>query len=330
MKKNLYPPLQLCLAIVTTCLANQCAGDTVWLSNGDRISGKIIELSDSALKIKTTYADTLSLDLRAIQSFATDKSRQLQINLRDQNAQIQKNDQPGRVTIDGKSVAINELKFSQHIKPWKTAALLETSLDVDNDQNRKEHLHINSELRLESKHWRHELKGEVKRDKQKHHLTENTQEYEYILDYLFNSHWLLRSDIVYREEGTEITSDYIHTGLGPGYRLWGESENKLDIILSFDRFWFDIGPFELTLNALSTKLDYNQYWLNRKLQLFSDVQVSHIYHVNIDYIANTSSGLRYHLTDHIHFSFKYEYNKTKYALGDVKDSSYVLGAGMSL
>ncbi len=307
-----------------------CFGDTVWLTNGDRISGEITDISDSTLKIKTSYAATVSLDTSAIQSFSTDSAHKLQIGLKKQTTQIQKNDQQGYVTIDGKSIAIHDLRLSPSTKHWKTTGLLETALDVDNDHDRKEHLHINGELHLESEKWRHELKGEVKRDKEHQRITEDTQEYEYILDYLFSDHWLLRTDSIYREEGATITDQYIYSGLGPGYRLWGDDEDKLDIIVSYDHFWLSSGPLDLTLEAISTTLDYNQYWFDKKLQLFSDIQISHIYHIGVDYIANTSSGLRYYLTDHIHLSFKYDYNKTKYTFGKVKDSSYVLGAGMSL
>lgn len=321
---------RLHLAALATLCANPCFGDSVWLTNGDRISGEILEISDTKLKIKTAYADTLSLDIKAINSIATDRAQPLKIDTEKQTAQILKGEQQGQILVDGKTFAIHDLRLSPIEEKWTTRGLIETSLDVDNDRERKEHLHINGELHIESERWRHELKGEAKRDKEKHRLTEDTQEYEYILDYLYNAHWLVRADTIYREEGTQLISQYIYAGLGPGYRLWGEDENKLDIILSFDHFWISTGPIDLTLEAVSTKLDYDQFWFDRKLQLFADVQISHIYHVNLDYIANTGSGLRFYLTDHVHFSFKYDYNETKYSFGGVKDSSYVLGAGMSL
>lgn len=158
--------------------------DTVLLTNGDRISGDIIELTASAIKIKTTYAGTLSLDTLAVKSFDTDNPQHWQINLKPHQTRIHSSDKNGHVSIGDKIYAIDELSLSPSQARWKKSGLLEVSLDVDNDVNRKEKLHINSELNLESKHWRNELKAEVKRDKEKDRTTEDTSELNYTLDYL--------------------------------------------------------------------------------------------------------------------------------------------------
>jgi len=308
-----------------------CFGDTVWLANGDRISGEITEISGSTLKIKTGYAATpLSLDTSAIQSFATDSARQLQINLKHHTARIQESDRKGQVTIDGKHIAITDLKLVPDQRHWKKSALVETTLDVDNDHDRKENFHINGEFHLDSDTWRHELNAEVKRDKENYRLTEDTEEYSYSLDYLFNEHWLLRTDALYRSEGTTLQHYYTYAGTGPGYRLWGESRDKLDLIIAYRYFWMESESFSLGLNAVSANLDYQQFWFDDKLETFSDIEISHMNLYGLDYILNSNLGLRLYITHHLHISFKYDYNKTQYSFGSIKDSSYVLGAGINL
>ncbi len=310
-------------------LATHSVADTVWLTNGDRISGDIIELSNTSLKIKTPYADTLSLNTSAIQSFHTDAKQHWQINLKPHSTVVHQSDKQGHVNVDGKTVAIHDLELIPAQSRWKKSGLLETTLDVDNDNNRKEKLHINSELNLESKHWRHELKGEVKRDKENNKVSEDTEEYNYTLDYLFNEHWLLRTDSTYREEGGTLHNRYSYIGVGPGYRLWGESEDKLDLIIAYNHLWLRSGSLDIEMDGWGSKLDYQQFWFERKLETFADLQISHVYLDYLDYIINSNAGLRYYLTHHIHLSFKYDYNETKHAFGSIKDSSYVLGAGVN-
>lgn len=303
--------------------------DTLMLVNGDRISGEIIELNTTNIKIKTTYAGTLSLDINAIQSFHTDKVQHWQINLKSRHLLIHESDQRGYVNIDGHNIAIRELGLSQNKKHWKKSGLLDTALDVDNDDNRKEKFHVNTELNLESKYWRHAFKAESKRDKEHEKVTEDTIELNYTLDYLLDAHWLARTDSTYREEGVDIDSQYWYLGAGPGYRLWGEGKNKLDAIFSYNRFWLNSGPFDLELSAWGAALDYEQYWFSEKLETFADINIALPSGDLIDYIANTNSGLRYYFEHNIHISFKYDYNETRFILGTIRDSSYVLGAGVN-
>jgi hypothetical protein len=318
----------ICLTGIFTACAIVRA-DEVLLHNGDRISGDITEVSDSKLKINTAYAGTISLDSTAIQSFHTDVKQHWQINLKPHSTRIQQSDKQGYVKVDGKNIAIHDLKLTPPQAHWKKSGLLETTLDVDNDAQRKEKLHINTELSLESKHWRHKLKGEVNRDKENHKVSEDTEEYNYTLDHLFSEHWLLRTDSTYREEGGNTRNRYAYVGVGPGYRLWGESEDKLDLILAYNHLWLRSGSLDTEMDGWGSKLDYQQFWFERKLETFADLQISHVYLDYLDYIVNSSAGLRYYFTHYIHLSFKYNYDETKHSFGSIKDSSYVLGAGVN-
>lgn len=315
--------------IALSLITAPCHADTVWLINGDRISGDIIELSQTSLKIKTRYAATLSLDIRAVKSFQTDAVQHWDINLKPHSTLIVQSDRQGHVNIDGQTIAIHDLALLPSHAKWKKSGLLETTLDVDNDKNRKEKLHINGELNLESKHWRHSLEAETKRDKERDKLTEDTLELHYTLDYLISTHWLVRADMSYREEGVDITSHYWYLAAGPGYRLWGEGKDKLDAIFAYNHFWVGNRTLDLELSAWSFGLDYQQFWLDQKLETFTDARIAFPDIDIIDYISNTSSGLRYHLNHSIHISLKYDYNETRFSLGTLKDSSYVLGAGVN-
>lgn len=313
----------------TLSLSLSVQADSLLLTNGDRISGDILELNDTTVKIKTTYAGPLSLDTHLVQSFRTDQTQRWQINLKPQKIIIHSSDKPGHVEINGKTIAIQNLTLLPAQARWKKSGVLETSLDVDNDNNRKEKLHINAELNLESKRWRHMMKADAKRDKEQAQVSEDTLELNYQLDFLVDSHWLLRTDSTYREEGVDIISQYWYFGVGPGYRLWGEGADKLDLIVAYNRFWFNIGPSDLEMSAWALALDYQQFWFDDKLETFSDASMSFPTISAIDYIANSSSGMRYYLRHNIHLSFKYDYNETRFILGTIRDSSYVLGAGVN-
>lgn len=303
--------------------------DTVMLKNGDRISGDIIELDNNSLSIRTTYAGDLKLGVEHIASFETASPHQWSVNLEPQTTLIQQSEHAGNVVIDGNEIRINELALEKSKHRWKKSGLLETSLDVDTDKDRQRKFNLNAEINLESQHWRNRLKAEKKEEKNRSQLTEKAEEFNYTLDYLFNNHWLMRNDVTYRKEGTDVTSQYRYWGAGPGYRLWGEGQNKLDAIISYNRLDLRSEPLHWQLGAWALTLNYKQFWLDEKLEVFSDLKMAFPTISAIDYIANSSSGLRYYFQHNINASFKYDYNETRLSFLTIKDSGYVLGVGFN-
>jgi hypothetical protein len=310
-------------------LADSVLGDSVQLQNGDRITGTITEMTAHSLKIKTHYAGTISLTTSAIASLQTDQIRQWKINLQPTETVIHPHEHAGQIYANGHAYKLSELLLESNPGGWKKSGLLETSLNVDNDEAPKEKFHVNTELQLQSDHWRHDIKAEAKRDKEHNRVTEDTFESNYQLDYFMTPQWFARSASTYRQEGTNFESHYWYSGLGPGYRLWGESKNKLDAVLTYNRFWFALGPLDWTFDAYTLTLDYQQFWFDGRLETYTDIEIAYPDISVIDYIANTSSGLRYHFQHNIHISLKYDFNESKLYKGKSRDSSYVLGAGVS-
>ncbi|MCX2193555.1 hypothetical protein LD112_14500 [Pantoea agglomerans] len=62
------------LLVISCCAgwAQQATADTVWLNNGDRLTGTIRYLSDGKLAIETHYAGTVTLDWSAVSTLASE------------------------------------------------------------------------------------------------------------------------------------------------------------------------------------------------------------------------------------------------------------------
>ncbi len=303
--------------------------DQVRLTNGDQISGSITALAEGSLTIQTAYAGLLTINLNAVQSLETDQPQFWRIDSNTQSTKLQFSEKAGHVTTAGATYPLTKLALEKPSSTWKKSGRLEGAMDIDNDSERKEKQHFYTELDLESNDWRHELKAETKRDKSHNRVTEDTLETNYRVDYLFNSHWFVRSASSYRIEGVELETSYWNTGIGPGYRLWGQRKDKLDVIVTYNRFGLKAGPLNWHFSAYALNLDYQQFWFNEHLETFVDVEMA-IPNIDwVDYLANTSSGIRYYLSHNIHLSLKYDFNETHMDAGTTQDSSYTLGAGVS-
>ena len=172
-------------------------------------------------------------------------------------------------------------------------------------------------------------KSEIKHEKEERIRIEDNAELRYALDYLFNAKWLLRSESFYREDKLGDNNKYTYFALGPGYRLWGEGQDKLDIITTYNHFWLANRAFTIELNAWAAAVDYKQVWLNGKVETFSDLQIAFPDLKGLDRITNINVGLRYLLTERIHLSVKYEFDETKSLLGAEKETSTIVGAGVN-
>lgn len=306
--------------------------DTVWLTNGDRISGEIEQLDEATLRVKTAYAPAINIQRGAIQSFTTDTPKTWQHQSQQSEIRITQSDTSGYVVIDSLPVPISELSLSpvKPIKKWRKNGHLGTTLDVDTgtNQGRKE-FHLNAELNLESKNWRHNFKNETNYDKDEELTTEDTVELRYALDYFFDNHWLLRSENVYREDNLPPHNQYTLTGAGPGYRLWGEQRNRMDIIATYNHLWFSSDEINQEFSGWAITLDYMQFWFNDKVETFADAQLIYPDVGSVDPILDMDIGLRYLLTSKIFITLRYDYNETQSQQEKVIDSGYTLGAGVN-
>lgn len=54
-------------------LAGPALADTVWLDNGDRLSGEIVLMDGGKLALKTRYAGQVLIDWKDIDTISSDK-----------------------------------------------------------------------------------------------------------------------------------------------------------------------------------------------------------------------------------------------------------------
>jgi len=311
-------------------LSPVCLADTIFLVNDDHISGDIQELNDNLLIVKTTYAGMISIERNAIRSFSTESPHNWKIDQSTRPVKLVASTTAGHVLVNNQVVAISKLNLTNITAEarWQKSGNMDVALDVEDKDNHTKKLHLYGELNLESKKWRHRFKVEGKKEKENNRKTEDNSELNYTLDYFFNEHWLLRGEASYREDKLLNGHRYTYAGFGPGYRFWGDDRDKLDFITSYNHFWISSKITTIELDAWAAALNYNQHWFDGKLETYSDLQIAYPNISGIDYIENTTIGLRYLLTQHVYLSLKYDLNETKISTATLKDSSYTLGAGV--
>jgi len=305
--------------------------DTVQLTNGDRISGEIQQLDASSLKIKTTYSETIDINLDTVSSFATDEYHSWKIDQSQHEAKIEASQSPHYVLINNEQVAINTLALANIIAPptWRKSGHVDTSIEVEDKATHQKKLHFNGDINIESVHWRHTLKTEIKREQEEEKYTEDSAQLNYALDYLINDRWLVRSETDYRENNIDNRTQYTYTGLGPGYRFWGEGRDQLDFIASYNHFWLVSDTYHIELNAWAIDVNFQKLWFDEKLETFADLQIAFPDLKGLDRLTDFNIGLRYLLTKRVYLSLKYDLNESRSTLGSSKEAGTILGVGVN-
>lgn len=328
---NLISNPALYLAATLCSLSPLCLADTVFLLNGDKISGEIKEFNDQDLIIKTSYAPKIAIQRSAILSFEVSTPKPWSVGRSIQDISIQASEQHGMVLINHQQTPVDELRFSQHYadSAWNYNGSVESSLDVTKNKKNSQKLHVKGDITAETLQWRHNLKTEVRYETEDDVTKRNTFEGHYSLDYLINEHWLLRQEDFYQQDKLGIDSHSYYAALGPGYRFWGAGRDKLDFVVTYNHFWLGQQSFKLELNAWAASLNYKQYWFDGILESYADLQIAFPDIPAIDYISNSTVGLKYLLTQRIYLSFKYDFNDTQTVIGNTRDTSYTLGLGVN-
>lgn len=313
-------------------MATPCGADTIWLNNGDRITGDIEALTKNTLTVKTTDAATLHIKSDAIRTFETSKPKPVHYRELTQLLLITASSTPGFVVIDNHTIAISELAHHQSDKPeraWQKSGRIESALSIDKDTTEREKLHLGANVVVESKRWRHKLRSELRKEKENEYQKEDTVEMGYTLDHFFHRHWLVRGEGFYRENNLSGGIQYHYTGIGPGYRLLGESRNHLDFIATYNRVWLSADVIDTEFDAWTITLEHKHLWLKDKIETFANTQITYPSFEAIESITRASAGLNYFVSPRIYFALRYNHNKTEYNTGSFTDRSYNMGIGVN-
>lgn len=328
---NLISNPALYLVAMLSSVSPLCYADTVFQLNGDKISGEIKEFNDQNLIINTSYTPKITIQRNAILSLEVTDPRPWSISHSIQNISIQASNEHGMVFINNQLTPVSELRYSQQYanSDWNFNGSVETTLDVTKNKKNSQKLHLKGDITAETLQWRHNLKTEVRYETEDDVTKRNTFEGHYSLDYLINEHWLLRQEDFYQQDKLGIDSHSYYAALGPGYRFWGAGRDKLDFVVTYNHFWLEQHSFKLELNAWAASLNYKQYWFGGILESYADLQIAFPDMPTIDYISNSTVGLKYLLTQRIYLSFKYDFNDTQTVIGNTRDTSYTLGLGVN-
>ncbi|AHF69343.1 hypothetical protein PSCICO_53860 [Pseudomonas cichorii] len=328
----------LCLAITTA--STPLLADTVWLKNGDRLSGTIKLFDGGKLLIETPYGGSVPLDWKQVKTLESDQPLLVkQDQFTGEVAKSLKAADDGKVVlVNGETPKTVELaSIQQLIKPkpvitdmvWK--GNIDAALDFQQAENDTNDYNVAFKTSARHGQWRHNAKGDYNRETTDDAVGTDNWSAEYSLDRFLTDKLFWDARITYKRDKIEDLSRQRTVGTGPGYQFWDDELGafKVGALLNRTDFEFSNGDKE-NFYAVAGTWDYNRYLVGKKFEFFTNGEVGKPLSGVADYSMDVEAGLRYKVTDWASLNLKAEKNIISGSdNGDVDKTRYTAGFGVS-
>ncbi|MGI3129898.1 DUF481 domain-containing protein [Halopseudomonas pachastrellae] len=332
---------QLVMGLVVATLSMGSVADTLWLDNGDRVSGKVEFLDAGKLVLRTEYAGTLSINTSRIRTFTSDEPVLVRLGNGDEyTVQLAEAEEPGQVMLrvpNRQPIATDIARIDRLLVPrplvhdmvWEGD--IDAELDIkDASGTEKRDVDVDIASSLQHGRWRHDMTLEYDRDYSNDVKTSHVLDASYDLNRFLDDHWFWAGRMRYKRDHIEELARQRQLGTGPGYQWWNNGLGRFETSVLLGRLWTEERDGTRDkYDALGLQWDYRRYLLGKRFELFHNAEVQLPADPAVRYQLDTELGLRYRLTSWASLSLKGEldYLNTTDETG-YRDTRYTLGVGV--
>lgn len=326
-------------ALFALLCAAPARADTLWLANGDRLTGTILSMDRGELVMQTEHAGTVRVDWSAVRTLESDES--LVVKEAGEAADVQARLARGangqamlEAGRDQRPVALEEVELMVRPKPFLHDFTWDGTLDaglqhkVASTDTRDYSLALLTRAR--HGRWRHNLEAAYDKEKENESTLTDNYEAQYSLDRFFTEQVFLKGRMYYRHDSIEDLRAQLAVGAGPGYQFWDNELGAFSLAVLAGRVHYRYRDGDSDAGyAVGAIWDYSRYIGGQRLQLYTRGEASRPLGAVANFSLNAEAGLRYQLNDSLSLYLKYTRNLVDGAREDVDEAVYGTGVGVS-
>ena len=334
----MYSRLLLCLTAVA--LSSPAFADTVWMKNGDRLSGKIKVFDGGKLLLETPYGGSIALDWKQVKTLQSDQELLVkQDAYTGEKTKSLTAAEAGKVTLaNGEAPKTVELASIQQIlkpKPvvqdlvWK--GNVDLALDYKRAENDTDDYDIHFKTTARHGRWRHSAEGEYNRETKDDVTTTDNWNAEYALDRFLTDQWFWQGRLEYKRDHVEDLARQRTVGTGPGYQFWDDELGAFSLgsLLNRTDYEYADGGKD-NFYSMAVKWDYNRYLIGKRVEFFTNGELGRPLSNVADYSVDAEVGLRYKVTEWASLNLKAEKDVISGTSGsDLEKTRYTAGFGVA-
>lgn len=317
--------------------------DTVWMKNGDRLTGTVSLLNNNKLVLDTKYAGTVTINWNEVSTLETKNSLLIKLKQdKQEKAQIIKPSQEGKLLLvngERKEIALKDI--SQIIKPKKIGfevddliwtGKVNLSLDSKRAEKDSSTFDIDFQTKIEHGNRRHIISGEYNRKSTDKNVSTNNYSIDYTLDHFLTKQWFWQTNGYFKLDHVEDLRKQYTLGTGPGYQFWDDSLGAFSMssLINLSRYEYK-SEDNKNFGAYGIRWDYNRYLWGKDIELFTTGNATKPFNNNVArYTLDADVGIRYKLTDWASLNFKINRNIVDGSSdANVNETRYILGFGVN-
>lgn len=334
------------LLLATLLSASSAFADTVWLNNGDRLTGTIKSLDAGYLVIETVYSGNVRINFSEVKTLASNtelvvRDASLQ---RDYRAKLVAAE-AGTVTLNGvarqgdatesisQPVALNSIRRVVRPRPFLNEASFSGRIDLAASQkfastDTKDYT-LDSHAQLRHGMWRHRLGADYTRSREDN--TDSTYNYGagYSLDYFISRKAFWQGRVSYRRDQVEDLTRQVSYGTGPGYQFWDDELGSFSVSALLNRVHYKYKDgYSEDDYAASLRWDYVRYFMGQEIELYTRGEVLRSFNGETDFAINGEVGTRYNVNSTLSLYLKYARHQVSGSRSGLNQSIYSTGLGI--
>lgn len=278
--KTFFQRLFIIFPVILLFICNFSWADEIFLKNGDRISGKILNMKDSKLFISTSYSGEISITWQEVLSLKTDEEISVLLNddtLIYGNTQGTEN---GVMRLSTSKIA-ERVSFSlvdvKAINPdppveepaVKMKARLNYGITSTRGNTEKDTQHFDGEFVARTDINRYTAGGELNKSEDRGNRTENNSLAYLKYDHFLSKKWFLYGNAQFEKDKFKDLKLRSLAGIGSGYQFLETPHTNLSLEAGINYVNED---YETTLDESYSSsrwsINYDRYFLGKAFQLF--------------------------------------------------------------
>lgn len=328
----------LCLTL--GCITTSVFADTVWLKNGDRLTGKVKVLDGGKLMLETDYGGSIPLDWSKVATLESETPmlvRQDEFEDPQLANSLHKGD-TGKVVLGTAEApkTIELASIQQMIQPkpliqdFTWTGNIDLALDYKRADTDTDDYNVAFKTKAQHGLWRHNGDGEYNRESSDGVTTTNNYELEYALDRFLTEQWFWQGRVDYKNDKIEDLSRQRTLGTGPGYQFWDNELGAFSLTSLVNRSDYEYSNGEKdNFYSLAMKWEYNRYLIGKTVEIFTNGEIGKPLSGVAKYALDSEAGLRYKVTDWASLNLKAEKDIVSGSSdGELNETRYTVGFGV--
>ncbi len=312
----------LAVLLLFLVVAQPAHADVVYMKNGDRITGRVLQKTAEKVLLKTAYAGKISIAWNEVQAFTTDKPVNLYFDDSGRaTAKVQRDVSGNQILVkeDGEAGTPFTLSSLAYVNPPKhvTGEGFTWSGNVNfgykNERGNtdKDEYHLDGEIRVRGLGERYRLSGEFDRERSNNKTIKNQWKAIGFYNHDLRDKWYLFAHLFSEGDSKKDLEVRATASVGPGYRFFDTDDLSLSVEagpgVTVERWDSDDEDDEEYATA-RWGVEYEHYVYKRFAQLFHRQNGVWSLKDTEDYVLNTRSGMNFDLTKHIRSTVAYHYD----------------------